>query len=187
MVAIQHVGFGARERQVWLYWWDTRDGADWSGWWMTTDFIGNNEFLLQCMSDVDHPTAAPAGSWRSPNVEELQLKRRLSLGFEAVAGETGCIRACGADAATPFVPDQTVTVDLSQWIFRPEGLNHGRVAFLAAEKPADMAPPTDAKPHGSGWGGIISKEAAYGFIGVLAGVTCTVVLTAMMNRRAMAR
>ena len=149
---------------------------------------GNNEFLLQCMSDVDHPTAAPAGSWRSPNVEELQLKRRLSLGFEAVAGETGCIRACGADAATPFVPDQTVTVDLSQWIFRPEGLNHGRVAFLAAEKPADMAPPSDAKPHNSGWfGGIISKEVAYGFVGVLAGVTCTVVLTAMMNRRATAR
>ena len=35
MVLLDTGGYGLRERQVLLYYWDARDGPDWSGWWVT--------------------------------------------------------------------------------------------------------------------------------------------------------
>eukprot|EP00965_Chrysotila_dentata_P234412 6200160-Pleurochrysis_carterae.AAC.4 len=34
MVLLEQVG-GVRERQIFLYFWDERDGPNWSGWWIT--------------------------------------------------------------------------------------------------------------------------------------------------------
>ena len=39
-------GVSSRERCVYMYFWDERDGPDWSGWWVTPDYMGNDEFYL---------------------------------------------------------------------------------------------------------------------------------------------
>lgn len=31
MVFLEHIGFGGRDRQLWMYYWDMRDGADFCG------------------------------------------------------------------------------------------------------------------------------------------------------------
>jgi hypothetical protein len=145
MVLIEHVGFGGRERQVWLYWWDERNGGEWSGWWMTPDFIGNNEYFMHQRSAAPTPSDAPVGSWRSPFVEEQQFKRMLEIGFKVVEGTDGFLQAYGGDAATPFIPDQICKVNLSLWEFRPAGVNHGKPAYQAYERPAPA--PSPAREH----------------------------------------
>ena len=64
MVLIESVGFGVRERDLFLYFWDLRDGPDWSGWWVTPDFCGNNDFILQAQSDCADPSEVGVGEWR---------------------------------------------------------------------------------------------------------------------------
>ena len=102
MVLIEHIGFGGRERSLWLYFWDARDGPDWSGWWMTPDFCGNVDFILHCASDVMEPSDSAVGSWRSVHFENTQLQRQLQLGFR-LEGD-GTLVACGSDAATAIIP-----------------------------------------------------------------------------------
>ena len=93
------------------------------------------EFFLHARGDaVSTPVHAPVGAWRSPMVEQQQLKRNLSVGFEAISdGAEGVLGACGADAATPFIPDGICRVRLSTMRFHPEGLNHGKTAYLARD------------------------------------------------------
>lgn len=57
MVLLEHVGYGGRDRQLHMYYWDLRDGPDFNGWWITADYIGNNEFILSC-GDKDAETPA---------------------------------------------------------------------------------------------------------------------------------
>ena len=33
MVLLEHIGFGGRDRPLWLYYWDLRDGEEFAGWW----------------------------------------------------------------------------------------------------------------------------------------------------------
>jgi len=141
MVLIEHVGFGGRDRDLWLYYWDERDGAECNGWWVTPDFIGNNEFFLASSgSAATVPIECACGSWRSPNVEMLQLKRQLEIGF--VPGDDGLV-ATGADAATPIVPDQVCRIDFSKVAWVEAGLNHGRPCYRGVER--KLAAP--AKAH----------------------------------------
>ena len=55
MVVLEHMGFGARDREVWLYFWDLRDGPDFNGWWITPDFVGNNDFFFSSNEDAPTP------------------------------------------------------------------------------------------------------------------------------------
>merc|ERR1719217_667724 len=104
MVLLEHIGFGGRDRELWMYFWDARDGEDFSGWWVTPDYTGNNDFFLQCSeASAATPSACTVGAWRSPNVEQIQLKRKLELGFVHDAAAGGLV-ATGADAATAMTP-----------------------------------------------------------------------------------
>ena len=152
MVLIEHIGFGGRERDLFIYWWDTRDGADWSGWWCTPDFVGNNDFILHCATDSADPCACPVGEWRSPHFENSQLRRRLQLGFMADGAGQFC--ACGDDAGTAIIPDGISRIDLSAMVFKEDGQNHGRPCFRAFPKPVPAAAaaaaagePTPATPR----------------------------------------
>ena len=105
MVLIESVGFGVRERDLFLYFWDLRDGAEWSGWWVTPDFCGNNDYILHNATDSADPGDVAIGDWRSPHFENTQLRRKLTLGFRAEG--TGADRqlcACGDDASTAIIP-----------------------------------------------------------------------------------
>mmetsp|Transcript_29947 Transcript_29947/g.77543 ORF Transcript_29947/g.77543 Transcript_29947/m.77543 type:complete len:188 (+) Transcript_29947:101-664(+) len=184
MVLLEHVGFGGRDRQVWLYWWDARDGQEWSGWWITPDFIGNNDFFLHHRGDPQTPADAPLGSWRSPFVEEQQIKRQLEIGFQSIEGSDGNLRVCGADASTPFIPDGVCRVRLGNMEFRPDGMNHGKPAYQAYEVSQGIA----IAPAGGG----VSKDArqaattqswsashhpaVYIAAGVIVGIACTVAI-----------
>lgn len=179
VVLVEHVGFGGRDRQLWLYWWDARDGAEWSGWWVTPDFIGNNDFFVHCASDAPTPAAAAVGSWRSPNVEQQQLKRKLELGFEGIPDTDGDLVACGADAATPFIPDGVCRIQLSKMEWRQDGLNHGKPAYQAYERrvPADV--PSDARqPDGSPASDQLHPAALIA-IGIAIGIVATAVMRRM--------
>ena len=86
MVLLEHVGYGGRDRQVFMYYWDLRDGPEFAGWWVTPDYIGNNEFFLNCNgTEAATPSDCACGAWRSPNVEELQVHGRRTSGREACA------------------------------------------------------------------------------------------------------
>ena len=66
------------------------DGPDFSGWWVTPDYVGNNEFFLTCNdAEAATPSDCAIGAWRSPNVEMLQLQRKLTLGFQPDAAAGG--------------------------------------------------------------------------------------------------
>ena len=54
MVLLEHVGYGGRDRQLHLYFWDLRDGPEFTGWWVTPDYIGNGEYVISC----NNPSAA---------------------------------------------------------------------------------------------------------------------------------
>ena len=112
-VVLEHVGFGGRDRELHLYFWDERDGVDFSGWWVTPDFKGNGEYFLTCGTQAATPDKCERGAWRSPNVEQLQLKRSLDLAFAPDAAAGGLV-AAGDDAATPIVPDNIVKVNFSK-------------------------------------------------------------------------
>ena len=81
------------------------------------------------------------GAWRSPNVEQLQLKRQIKIGF--VNGPDGII-ATGEDADTPFIPDQICKVTFSRMVWKECGMNHGRPCYeaedRAVEAPAAAVP-----------------------------------------------
>ena len=136
MVFLEHVGFGARDRLLWMYYWDERDGPDFNGWWITPDYVGNNEFYYQSAHAAPVPSECQLGSWRSPNVEQLQLKRQLNLGFTRSPDGSGLV-ATGADAALAIIPDHIVKVDLSKFLWREAGLNHGRPMYEACERPTE--------------------------------------------------
>ena len=78
----------------------------------------------------------------------VQLKRKLDLGFQPVKGSDS-MQVCGADAPTKFAPDNLCQINLSQWLFKPAGMNHGRVAFLATQKPADADDNAEAAAEGA--------------------------------------
>lgn len=146
MVVLEHVGFGARDRSIMLYWWDERDGPECMGWWVTPDYVGNNDFFLQNTTDAPTPTECPPNSWRSPNVEMLQLKRPLKYGFEARAD--GSLVVVGSDAGLTILPDNLCKVDFSQMVWREEGWNHGRPMYQAY--PAPKSAPVASSPSAEG-------------------------------------
>ena len=172
MVLIEHVGFGGRDRQLWLYWWDERDGPEWSGWWMTPDYVGNNEFILHEHSAATTPADAPVGSWRSPMVEEQQLKRQLQIGFKVAEGTDGVLHIVGPDAETPFMPDGVCKFVLGKMEFRPDGLNHGKISYQAFERKVPPAEPM-ARSGPPAW----QPAVAYIAIGLAVGVSCTLALS----------
>jgi len=85
------------------------------------------------------------GDWRSPNVEQLQLKRNLHLGF-AYDEAAGGLVATGDDAALAMIPDQITKITFSKLVFKESGINHGRVCYEAFERPEP--PPVAAAAHG---------------------------------------
>ena len=179
MVRLDHHGFGVRDRPLLLYYWDMRDGPEWSGWWITPDFIGNNEYVLhnQCDPATVSPAALEVGTWRSPNVEQMQLKRSLALGFKD--DETGCLRVCGSDATTVLSPDGRMQVDLSKLRFMPVSMNHGKTAYEAQleEAPAAAAAAAVASaPAGT-------SAALHVAAGVLLGVVATAGVFVLATRR----
>ena len=136
MVFLEHVGFGGRDRQLWLYYWDERDGADFCGWWVTPDYVGNHDYLISSHESADTPDKCSLGSWRSPNVEQLQLKRQLQIGFKASTANGG-LTAVGQDANTPICPDHQLRIDFSKMEWRQEGLNHGKPCYVAYDLPQE--------------------------------------------------
>ena len=132
MVLLPHAGFGVRDREIMMYFWDMRDGPDWSGWWVTPDYMGNNEFILHNRTDDDSPTTASSGAWRSVHIEDIQLKRKLDLGFKATAD--GTLTACGSDASLAISPDGKLTLTFSELEFVPDGMHHGKTAYKARAK-----------------------------------------------------
>jgi hypothetical protein len=129
---------------------------------------GNHDFIIHSAHDAPLPAGCPAGSWRSPMVEQQQLKRSLSLGFAAVGGD-GRMRACGDDAATPIVPDGRMKVELGALEWRPDGMNHGRPAYQAHPAPAPVPEASGAAARQS-----VVPPALYILAGVAVGVACTV-------------
>ena len=48
-----------------MYYWDDRDGPDWSGWWITPEEVGCTRFDAFSPSDVDTPNdAASIAAWK---------------------------------------------------------------------------------------------------------------------------
>ena len=79
MVVLEHIGFGGRDVPLHLYFWDLRDGEDFTGWWVTADYIGNNDFILAASEpNASTPSEIAVGKWRSPNVEQMQVRRSPS-------------------------------------------------------------------------------------------------------------
>ncbi|KAL1528282.1 hypothetical protein AB1Y20_009639 [Prymnesium parvum] len=134
MVLLTHAGYGQREREILLYFWDERDGPEWSGWWITTDFRGNNEYILSNKAHDDSPAAPPVGSWRSVHVEDVQLKRKLQIGFTALSD--GTIVANGPDASLPIFPDGKMQIVFSELAFQPVERFHGKPAYRAVARAA---------------------------------------------------
>ena len=90
------------------------------------------------------PVDCAQGTWRSPNVEQLQLKRRLDIAF-VFNERAGGLVATGEDADTPFVPDQMCKIVLSKIVWKDAGINHGKTCYEAFERPVEdgvaAAPP----------------------------------------------
>ena len=98
-------------------------------WWVTPDYVGNHEYFLQASSDEAlTPSDVKVGNWRSPNVEQLQLKKQLQLGFKLKDGDLVCV---GADAATYICPDNIIRFKFSGMAWTQDGLNHGRPCYSA--------------------------------------------------------
>jgi hypothetical protein len=105
----------------------------------------------------------------------LQLKRKLQLGFERVGGTN--LRVVGSDMETAISPDGTLRFDFSRLEWREDGMNHGRPAFLAFERPVESREkkaaeqgvmPAASTPSLPPW--------AYAAIGMALGVGCTVAI-----------
>ena len=141
---------GQRERDIYLYWWDERDGDAWSGWWVTPDFPGNQEFILHGPRDTKHPADLAVGEWRSPLVEQQQLKRSLGLGFTQQSGSEAlhaegpasqpepCHRYYARsltrphlpqDAETNIIPDNASIYIFANYVWIPDGLHHCKPKF----------------------------------------------------------
>ena len=135
MVLLEHIGFGGRDRELWLYYWDERDGKDYCGWWCTPDYKGNNDYFLSCSEGAAATAASPAdcsrGSWRSPNVEQIQLKRRLDLQFVATDG--GLV-VTGDDASTAIIPDQSCRVVFDKILWVEDGMHHGKPCYKGVDR-----------------------------------------------------
>lgn len=100
-------------------------------------------FVTCAAPDAATPTPpdCPVGNWRSPNVEQLQLKRQIKLGFEYSARAGGLV-AVGEDADTAIIPDNMCKVRFSRIVWKESGMNHGRPCFEAEECPAEPEQPT---------------------------------------------
>ena len=141
---------GQRERDIYLYWWDERDEDAWSGWWVTPDFPGNEEFILHGPRDTKHPADLAVGEWRSPLVEQQQLKRSLGLGFTQQSGSEAlhaegpasqpepCHRYYARsltrphlpqDAETNIIPDNASIYIFANYVWIPDGLHHCKPKF----------------------------------------------------------
>lgn len=87
-------------------------------------------------TNEDSPATPPVGSWRSVFVEDIQLKRKLQLGFEKVSDgkREGTLIACGPDASLPISPDGKLQIIFSELEFRPVGVHHMMTAFQAFQR-----------------------------------------------------
>ena len=117
MVLLEHVGYGGRDRQVFMYYWDLRDGPEFAGWWVTPDYIGNHEFFLNCSgTEAATPSDCACGAWRSPNVEELQVRdQRTAPTMNASAAHLVRRSACSVLSSRGFL-----TLDLRRTL-QPTG------------------------------------------------------------------
>ena len=131
-VRLPTAGVGVRHRSLWLYFWDERDGAGLSGWWMTPDAVGGDEFFFYCAEGREVPSECAVGGWRCPRFE-AELGRELQLGFRA-AGD-GAVAAVGSDREAVVLPDGVSSVQLSRLVFKPAGSNHGKPLYVAHELP----------------------------------------------------
>ena len=78
------------------------------------------------------PADCSRGSWRSPNVEQIQLKRRLDLQFVATDG--GLI-VTGDDASTAIIPDQSCRVVFDKILWVEDGMHHGKPCYKGVDRP----------------------------------------------------
>lgn len=183
MVLLEHLGYGFRDRPLWLYFWDARDGADFSGWWITPDYIGNNDYILRAhdSAGASAPSDVAIGGWRSPIIEQ-GLRRSLNLGFRDGGG--GRLLATGSDVAVPLVPDGACRIDLSKLAWVPDGMNHGRPAFQAQALPpsasAAWTTGTEGDGQAEGGRGAALRPAVAAALGVLAGAA---IAAFVMRRR----
>ena len=59
------VGPGSAEYEYFLYFWDARDGSDWTGWWVTPEHIGCTQYWAHAAVDVEGPHLC-GGQWEQP-------------------------------------------------------------------------------------------------------------------------
>eukprot|EP00964_Phaeocystis_antarctica_P066318 scaffold40062_cov67-Phaeocystis_antarctica.AAC.6 len=155
MVLIESVGFGVRERDLFLYFWDLRDGRR-----MivrtrarSASATGGGRARRRTARPKPRPVPKPRPNRPrqalvSPHFENTQLRRKLTLGFRAEgAGAERQLCACGDDAGTFIIPDGVSKVDLSTVVFREDGMHHGKPCFRAAPAP----PAVVAAPHWTVW------------------------------------
>ena len=76
---------------VYLYYWDDRDGAQWQGWWFAPDAVGSEKFLAFSIGDVSSPEQCEGwrGGQRALTLKVARLEggdvmgvRAPGLGFE---------------------------------------------------------------------------------------------------------
>ena len=171
MVLLEHPGYGLRDRPLLLYFWDERDGPDFSGWWITADYIGNNDFVLTASAKVQSPAEVAVGEWRSPIVE-TGLRRKLTIGFESKDGDK--LVAVGADAATPLVPDGMCKIMLSKLVWVQDGIHHGKPSYRAEALPDEPSQPRESDERVAAGSGI--HPAVYMALGVLGGAALAAVV-----------
>eukprot|EP00908_Phaeocystis_cordata_P022627 Transcript_5049.p1 GENE.Transcript_5049~~Transcript_5049.p1 ORF type:complete len:330 (-),score=75.76 Transcript_5049:23-964(-) len=56
---------GSDEYEYFLYFWDARDGSNWTGWWITPEHIGCTRYYAHAAVDVEGPHLC-GGQWEEP-------------------------------------------------------------------------------------------------------------------------
>lgn len=109
-------------------------------------------------------------------MEELQLKRALSIGFVFDKAAGGLV-ATGDDAALPMVPDQITKVQHSKLVWKESGLNHGRVCYEAHERSEPLP-----QAEGGGLRAWLAHPAVAAGAGVAVGAVALLVIQHMRGR-----
>merc|ERR1712187_377816 len=86
---------GHEHVKVWLYYWDKRDGADFSGWWFG-DALGGQQVWARAGLDVPQP---PRNGWRLP--WDAPKPEPGNLIIEILSGGAGATAAVGASTPRP--------------------------------------------------------------------------------------
>jgi hypothetical protein len=75
-------------RNYYLYYWDTRDGVEWMGWWITPEQVGSTRFEAHAAVDVATPDLC-AGHWKNPydNIRTLRVVAAPASGAMLIGGD----------------------------------------------------------------------------------------------------